>query len=275
MNKNEIEEKDQRLVKKIREMVEHKESKASRKKVLWKAPVFWLPVLCVGLVLFGLAAFRQPSTTAVKDVADQPPKVVMEAAPIAVTERAEEAFAQKALADAKNDATTVETDVPVDSPSSEETVEPEVASSPSPAESTAPEEPIVDQPAAATETTAEPTPTGKRSPSSGIQISELVTCGGVRGKQFVSAKSVFSLAKDPIAMVWMKVLSVAPPHTLTHVYSVNGKRYCAVPLQIPYFHMRTWSKVAIDRDIHVGQWQVDVVSENGEKLDHIEFTVVP
>jgi hypothetical protein len=62
---------------------------------------------------------------------------------------------------------------------------------------------------------------------------------------------------------------------LTHVYSLNGNHYCDVPLQIPYPHMRTWSKITIDRDVHIGQWRVEVIAENGENLDQIEFTVVP
>lgn len=275
MQKNEIEEKDRRTVKKIRKILKQKEKQTSRQKVFWKAPGFWLPVLCIGLVVFGLTAFRQPSTTAVQPVADQTPKTVMADAPTLVTERADEAVEQTALADTKNDATAVSMDVPADSPSSEQTVAPEAAPSPPPAEAIVPEKPIADSSAAATEATAESLPTEKPSLSPTVQITDLVTCGGVRGKQFISPKSVFSLATDPIAMVWMRVLSAAPPHTLTHVYSVNGKHYCDVPLEIPYPHMRTWSKITIDRDIYVGQWRVDVVTESGEKLDQIEFTVVP
>jgi hypothetical protein len=272
MQKNEIEEKDRQVVQKVRKIFENKEKKTFRKKVFWKAPGFWLPMLCIGLVVFGLTAFRQPSTTAVQPVADQTPKTVMADAPPLVTERADEAVERMALSDTKNAATPVELDAPAGSPSSEETVEPEAAPSPSPAEEIVPEKQTADSSAAAT---AESLPTEKPGLSSGVQISELVTCGGVRGKHFISPKSVFSLAKDPMAMVWMRVLSVAPPYTLTHVYSVNGKHYCDVPLEIPYPHMRTWSKVTIDRDIHIGQWRVDVVAENGEKLDQIEFTVVP
>ena len=37
----------------------------------------------------------------------------------------------------------------------------------------------------------------------------------------------------------------------------------------------SWSKVTIDRDIHIGKWHVDVVNENGEILDQTEFTVEP
>jgi hypothetical protein len=276
MQKNEIEEKDRQVVQKVRKIVENKEKKTFRKKVFWKAPGFWLPMLCIGLVVFGLTAFRQPSTTAVQPVADQTPKTVMaDAPPLVATERADEAVESTALADTKNDATPAELDAPADSPPSEETVEPEAAPSPSPAAAIVPEKQTADSSAAATEATPESLPTEKPGLSSGIQITDLVTCGGVRGKQFISPKSVFSLATDPMAMVWMRVLSVAPPHTLTHVYFVNGKHYCDVPLEIPYPHMRTWSKVTIDRDIHIGQWRVDVVTESGEKLDQIEFTVVP
>ena len=279
MDRNKIEEKDRRLVKKIRTIVEQKEKRTTRKKVFWKAPGIWLALIGIGLILFGLTVFRQPATTAVPDAADQTSTVGIEDTTAGVEKKASDESAAPIMeADAKDEATIDETDAPADSTPGDEPVESEAVSSISPVESDAPEVDVTTanaDRAATTGTTAEAAVTPPPSPSSALHISHLVACGGVRDKQFVSAKSTFSLAADPFVMVWMRVLSKTPPYTLTHVYFVNGKHYCDVSLDIPYPHMRTWSKVTINRDIHIGRWHVDVVAENGEKLDQIEFTVVP
>jgi hypothetical protein len=137
------------------------------------------------------------------------------------------------------------------------------------------EKTIADPSQPAADSPVNPVSAEQRNISGDIQISQLVTCGDVKNKQYVLEKSTFSVSADPVAMVWMRVLSETPPFILQHVYSLNGEHYCDVSLNIRYPHMRTWSKVTIDRDIHVGKWHVDVVNEKGEILDHVEFTVGP
>lgn len=278
MHRNEIEEKDRRTVKKIRAIVKQKERQAIHQTAFWKKTGVWLPALCIGLVVIGLAAFNRPSPTAVQDTPGHPPTMV------AVTEKAaplvegdDQAMEPEVQADTENEALAVDMRPPADGPAVEETSDLATPPLPSPAEAKVSDDAVADADidAAAAETTADATAPSKPGSSSGVHISHLITCGNVHEKQFVSPKSEFSLAADPFVMVWMRVLSKTPPLTLKHVYSVNGKHYCDVPLQIPYPHMRTWSKVTIDRDIHLGQWHVDVVDENGDILDQIEFTVGP
>jgi hypothetical protein len=72
----------------------------------------------------------------------------------------------------------------------------------------------------------------------------------------------------------MDVRSKKQPFTLSHVYYANGQRYCEVPLKVNYPRTRTWSNVVLNKPEHVGQWRVDVVTENGEILDQIDFSVV-
>jgi hypothetical protein len=275
MNRNEIEEKDRHLVKKIRTIVEQKERQTTPKRVFWKAPGIWLALLCIGLVVFGLTAFRQPSTTDVEEPAQQPPRVGAQDTVTPAAKEARETVALTVSPKTEDASPLAEKVVPAEASSAGALVDPDRSMAPSPTESETPDAPIVGSRPPATPPTVKPAPTEKPSVSSGIQISHLVTCGGVRDKQYIHGKAVFSLAADPMAIVWMRVLSKTPPFTLTHVYYLDGKHYCDVPLQIPYPHMRTWSKVSINRDIHIGQWHVDVVAQNGEILDQIEFTVVP
>lgn len=109
---------------------------------------------------------------------------------------------------------------------------------------------------------------------SGIRIEEIISCSSVNNKQYNRPKIKFSLAQDAAPTIWMKVISEDPPFTLTHVYYCNGRKHCEVPLAIKYHRMRTWSTVTLRSQEHIGKWRVEVIDENGTKLDQIEFTVV-
>ncbi|MBC2717206.1 MAG: DUF2914 domain-containing protein [Desulfobacteraceae bacterium] len=108
-----------------------------------------------------------------------------------------------------------------------------------------------------------------------IRIFEIVTCQGVKNKRAVSRQNIFSLQKGAKPYVWMDVRSKQTPYKLRHVYYLNGRRYCEVPLTIHYPRMRTWSNVTLRNKNEAGQWRVDVVTRKGELLSQVEFTVVP
>ena len=109
---------------------------------------------------------------------------------------------------------------------------------------------------------------------SGIRIEEIISCSSVNDKQYSRPKSKFSLGQDTTPKIWMRVISENPPFTLTHVYSFNGRKYCEVPLAIRYHQMRTWSSVTLRSPDHIGKWRVEVIDDSGAKLDQIEFAVV-
>jgi len=109
---------------------------------------------------------------------------------------------------------------------------------------------------------------------SGIRIEEIISCSSVNDKQYSRPKSKFSLAQDDTPKVWMNVISENPPFTLTHVYYFNKRKYCEVPLAIRYHQMRTWSSVTLRSPDHIGKWRVEVIDDSGAKLDQIEFIVV-
>ena len=73
----------------------------------------------------------------------------------------------------------------------------------------------------------------------------------------------------------MDVRSEKPPFQLRHVYYLNDRRYCVVPLDIRYPRMRTWSTVSLEYPTQAGKWRVDVETREGEVLSQVEFSVVP
>ncbi|WP_300457131.1 DUF2914 domain-containing protein [Desulfobacula sp.] len=230
-----IEENDQHLTKKIRKIIDNK------KKPVWITGYFWVPVLLfTGLIMAGLMIFRDPSTTRVSSTSAPASKASLEtASPLA---------AKGVLQSEKKTVSLKATPKP-----------PEAILN-------------TDRPAPAI-TTAQSKPTEQIHIPSDIHISEIVTCSSVRARQYVSARTTFSLKKGLTPMVWMTVLSDSPPFTLYHVYYVNGRRHCRIPLKIRHPRMRTWSNITLSSRDHVGKWRVEVMTENGVKLDQIEFSV--
>lgn len=109
---------------------------------------------------------------------------------------------------------------------------------------------------------------------SGIRIEKILSCSSVKNHQYSRPKIKFSITQDAAPKIWMKVISENPPFTLTHVYYCNGQKHCEVPLTIQHHRMRTWSTVTLRAPKHVGKWRVEVIDDNGAKLDQIEFNVV-
>lgn len=108
-----------------------------------------------------------------------------------------------------------------------------------------------------------------------IRIADIATCKGVKNRQAAIRQNVFSIKDGAKPYVWMDVRSKKTPYRLRHVYYHNGQRYCAVPLQINYPRMRTWSNVTLRHPYEAGKWRVDVVKGQEEVLSRVEFTVVP
>jgi hypothetical protein len=108
-----------------------------------------------------------------------------------------------------------------------------------------------------------------------IQIAKILTCRSVDDRRHISPQKVFSVKKDSHVFVWMDVQSKKLPCTLTHVYFVNGRRYCVIPLTIGYSRMRTWSNISLDGYNDEGKWRVDVVTDKGETIAKAEFAVIP
>lgn len=106
------------------------------------------------------------------------------------------------------------------------------------------------------------------------RIADLATCQGVKNKQPAVRQNTFSLRNGVTPYIWMDVRSKTTPYKLSHVYYLNGRRYCEVPLAIHYPRMRTWSNVSLRHPHETGQWRVDVVTASGKTLSRIEFTVV-
>lgn len=246
-NRDKIEERDLHLIEKFRSIVKSKENEPVRKpaRQTWK---FWLLLVCAGVIVAGSMVFRKQPAPPVP-ILSEPPATLVEQEKTPPIREADQTGKQPAV----------------------RKMEPKSIAGP--LNSVAP--PLI-KPNRSAETSAPmpSTPIEQGSARLDIQISEIVSCSSVSKRQYVAAKTIFSLKKESNSMVWMTVLSDNPPFTLTHVYYVNGRKYCSIPLKIRFPRMRTWSSITLNSQDQIGKWRVEVVTGNGEKIAQLEFTIV-
>jgi hypothetical protein len=279
MNRKEIETKDRLLLDKIRETVKYNEEKAAKTNGRWtQMTKIWIPVLFIGLILIALWAFKQrPATVVPKDTLSAANEIVPKSVPAVEQQTIEpqppiESASRELAPREPEPAIPARTDTTV-------SAEPTAAKAQSPVSvASAPEPPEADS---ATDDegkqTAAPQPADSETVAAppGVRIAKIVACSGVSERQYVSPKDTFSLSEDIKPVVWMNVLSEKQPFVLKHVYYVNDRKYVEVPLNIRYPRNRTWSHITLSHQGQIGDWRVDVVNESGEKLDQVQFSVVP
>ncbi len=256
--RQEIEQRDLRLIEKFRTIVKSKKS-APVKKTARQTGRFRLPLVCAGVVLIvaGAIVFRKQPVVPVPDTPG-PPAIALEA---------------PAVAREKRQASAAKVVVPV--PMAKENLSQRTVPQPIEGPLNPVAAPVLNSGRSAETLASLPPAPAKQSPvRQDVQVSEIVSCTSVNQRQYVDAKTIFSLEQDAAPVVWMTVLSDNPPLVLIHVYYVNGRRYCEIPLEIRYPRMRTWSHVTLDPQHHTGQWRVEVMTGKGEKLAQVEFTII-
>ena len=302
MDRYSIEKRDRELVERFRAKVELKEQQKRRNRMRLAAAV--LVMVCVGMIFYykslpgpdlspapngqtgGQMAGQMHRSTAVA-VSRGPSKAppALEAAPSAAIVYSEssavsESFEQTAVM------APAEIDAPVEAPaaSARKKVpeESDAADQPMPSEKIvvvdiAPlaELPLLEPRASLSDKDGLSQKTAPVAPGGSIRIAGITVSQNVRNKQPVSRKTEFSIKQGAKPYVWMDVRSEKPPFELRHVYYLNDRRYCVVPLDIRYPRMRTWSTVSLEYPTQIGQWRVDVETRDGEILSRVEFSVVP
>ena len=108
-----------------------------------------------------------------------------------------------------------------------------------------------------------------------ICVARSVVCKEVKERNPIGEQHIFSVKENRFSVVWTEVRSKVFPRELRHIYYLNGKKYCEVPLLVKYPRMRTWSKVTLRDRNQIGSWKVDIVTEDGTILEEIEFEVRP
>jgi hypothetical protein len=106
-----------------------------------------------------------------------------------------------------------------------------------------------------------------------IYIAKTVVCREVNERNPIGEQYIFSLKENRYSVVWTEVKSKTIPLEIKHIYYLNDKKYCEVPLLVNYPRTRTWSRIMLKNHYQIGSWKVDIVSKDGKTLKQIEFEV--
>ena len=255
MNKTSIEDRDQRLIKKFRNIVEEKEQlkQQAPHRRSWSvfAPAGFILVAGIIFMVYHMIPER-----AVTDLSSTPEKIET-ASPKNPPSTAQHPLTDVGKPDLSNEKPAhplLSETLPV-LPAEEEPLHSEVVQTP--------------EKAAPMETRPEIVGT------TDVTIQELVICRSIKNRQYISPENRFSIKNGakPVVWTWMNVLTDKPPQDLSHIYYLNGKRFCQAILPAPYPRTRTWSKVRLNKPAHAGSWRVDVVNNSGQVIARAGFTV--
>jgi hypothetical protein len=128
--------------------------------------------------------------------------------------------------------------------------------------------PVPDAPPA-----ADNMPAHAAEPTDATRVASAVVCSGVRRRRPQDEKKIFQISPNTRAFVWTDVRAASPPLLMEHIYYLDGMRYCAVPLEIRYPRMRTWSSVMLQQTGLSGDWRVDIRC-GGRILKTVHFSVL-
>lgn len=105
-----------------------------------------------------------------------------------------------------------------------------------------------------------------------IELVSTVVCRSVKDRSPIDEQQIFYPSDTSRAYVWMAARSKAPPFVIQHIYYLNGRKYCEVPLEIKHSWMRTWSYVTLGTKKQAGEWRVEIVSDD-RVLETLGFIV--
>ncbi len=108
-------------------------------------------------------------------------------------------------------------------------------------------------------------------PQDKIEISRMVLCEGINGREPVNPSEDFSPDINRI-YCFTEIRNIGAPTTVTHRWFYNDKLVAEVPLNVEGSRFRTWSSKRIPPQ-DGGIWKVEVVGESGQALGEIDFRV--
>lgn len=251
MKREEIEKKDQELIKKFRTIIHNKEKKPAPKRF-----PFGLMFLFTALTISGLLLLKQQTSS----LFSKTPKTISISKIVPASGEQQASNPASVEINARPDLPEVR--APLQKMVAPETI---LKSSDSVLIN-----PVLEQDAPLEVSDQEV----QEEMPSGIRIEEIISCSSVVDLQCSRPRIQFSLGQDATPTIWMKVVSQNPSFTLTHVYYLNEQKYCEIPLAIRYHQMRTWSSITLRSPDHIGKWRVEVTADKGAILDQVEFVVV-
>jgi hypothetical protein len=104
-----------------------------------------------------------------------------------------------------------------------------------------------------------------------VQIEDAVVCQDVVDRKPVGAGDQFA-RETPKLYCFCRVLGAQAGSQITHNWYFNGALKASVKLHVGSTNFRTWSSKTLPPG-GVGEWMVEILSDDGKPLENISFVV--
>jgi cytoskeletal protein RodZ len=109
-------------------------------------------------------------------------------------------------------------------------------------------------------------------PANNMQVIRAVAASGLMNKNPAGPSDSFPWSMEKV-YIWTMIECDRPPSSIRHTYYFKGQKVNDIVLKIKSPRWRTWSyKTLLDKRF-IGQWKVDITSDEGELLQSVFFEV--
>jgi cytoskeletal protein RodZ len=106
----------------------------------------------------------------------------------------------------------------------------------------------------------------------GIKVVKAVAGGGIQNKNPIDTGNSFQWSKGRV-FIWSMINCKNPPASIKHKYYFNEQKISEILLDVNSHQWRTWSYKTISNKRYIGQWRVDITSEEGKVLKTVRFEI--
>jgi cytoskeletal protein RodZ len=116
------------------------------------------------------------------------------------------------------------------------------------------------------------TPDAQSQAVNNMRVIRAVAAGDVINKNPAELGDPFQWSMEKV-YIWTMIECEQPPSSIRHTYYFKGQKVNDVVLEIKSSQWRTWSYKNLLNKRYIGQWRVDITSEEGKLLQSVFFEV--
>jgi hypothetical protein len=120
--------------------------------------------------------------------------------------------------------------------------------------------------------TEQQTQAGRSQAANNMRVMRVVAASDVIDKNPAGLSDSFQWSMEKV-YIWTMIECEQPPSSIRHTYYFEGRKVNDVELEINSPQWRTWSYKNLLDKRYIGQWRVDITSDEGELLQRVFFEV--
>jgi cytoskeletal protein RodZ len=116
------------------------------------------------------------------------------------------------------------------------------------------------------------TPDAQSQAVNNLRVINAVVAGNILNKNPAELLDTFHWSMEKV-YIWTMIECEQPPSSIRHTYYFKGQKVNDIVLKIKSPRWRTWSYKTLLEKRWIGQWRVDITSEEGKLLQSVFFEV--